>query len=113
MPGSKSTHGRQIFASMSAALLVVVVVLTAIVPTVAQSSGTWAATGSLNFPRIGHTATLLANGQVLVAGGEDSQGNHIAAAELYNPATGANAPNLLPGSANYPVTAPSILVDLT
>jgi N-acetylneuraminic acid mutarotase len=74
---------------MSAALLVAVVVLTAILPAVAQSSGTWAATGSLNFPRIGHTATLLANGQVLVAGGEDSQGNHIAAAELYNPATGA------------------------
>ena len=31
----------------------------------------------------------------------------------YNPATGANAPNLLPGPANYPVTAPSISVDLT
>jgi cytochrome c peroxidase len=31
----------------------------------------------------------------------------------YNPATGANAPNLLPGAANYPVTAPTILVDLT
>jgi hypothetical protein len=31
----------------------------------------------------------------------------------YNPATGANAPNLLPGPTAYPVTAPSILVDLT
>jgi hypothetical protein len=31
----------------------------------------------------------------------------------YNPATGANAPNLLPGPTNYPVTAPAILVDLT
>jgi hypothetical protein len=31
----------------------------------------------------------------------------------YNPTTGANAPNLLPGPANYPVTAPAILVDLT
>ena len=31
----------------------------------------------------------------------------------YNPVTGPNAPNLLPGPANYPVTAPSILVDLT
>jgi len=31
----------------------------------------------------------------------------------YNPATGANAPNLLPGSVNYPVTAPSVSVDLT
>ena len=33
-------------------------------------------------------ATLLANGQVLVVGGEDAQGNHIASAELNNPATG-------------------------
>ncbi|HTS62591.1 MAG TPA: di-heme oxidoredictase family protein [Candidatus Acidoferrales bacterium] len=31
----------------------------------------------------------------------------------YNPATGANAPNLLPGPAKYPVTAPPITVDLT
>jgi hypothetical protein len=40
------------------------------------------------FPRIGHTAKRLANGQILVAGGEDSQSHLIAAAELYNPATG-------------------------
>jgi cytochrome c553 len=31
----------------------------------------------------------------------------------YNPASGPNSPNLLPGVAKYPVTAPSILVDLT
>ncbi len=31
----------------------------------------------------------------------------------YNPTTGANAPNLLPGAANYPATAPTFLVDLT
>src|SRR5215469_15072522 len=53
-----------------------------------QASGTWTATGSLSLARIGHTATLLANGFVLVAGGEDTQGNLIASAELYNPATG-------------------------
>lgn len=62
--------------------------LTCAVHAPAQSSGTWAHTGTLNFPRIGHTATLLTNGQVLVAGGEDSQGHLIAAAELYNPSTG-------------------------
>ena len=58
------------------------------VPVFAQASGTWTATGTLNFPRVGHTATLLANGQVLVAGGEDSSGNLVASSELYNPATG-------------------------
>ena len=47
-------------------------------------SGTWSATGTLNFPRIAQTATLVANGQVLVAG-VDSSGNLIASAELYNP----------------------------
>ena len=54
----------------------------------AHASGTWTATGGLNFPRAGHTATLLADGQVLVAGGEDSSGNLVASAELYNPASG-------------------------
>ena len=42
----------------------------------------WTATGSLNIARKVHTATLLPNGQVLVAGG----GNN--SAELYDPATG-------------------------
>ena len=54
----------------------------------AQASGTWTTTGNLNTGRLGHTATLLANGQVLVAGGETSTGTILASAELYNPATG-------------------------
>jgi Galactose oxidase, central domain len=53
----------------------------------AQASGTWTTTGSLNIPRGGHTATLLASGQVLVVGGEDASG-FLTSAELYNPATG-------------------------
>ena len=31
----------------------------------------------------------------------------------YNPATGPNSPNLVPGPAKYPVSAPALLVDLT
>jgi hypothetical protein len=31
----------------------------------------------------------------------------------YNPTTGSNSPNLVPGPVNYPVSAPSLLVDLT
>ena len=53
----------------------------------ATAQGTnWANTGSLNTPRRFHTATLLPNGQVLVAGVVSS--NYLASAELFNPATG-------------------------
>ena len=40
----------------------------------AQSPGTFTATGSMNAPRAGHTATLLDNGKVLVAAGFSSGG---------------------------------------
>jgi hypothetical protein len=52
----------------------------------AFASGTFQKTGSMNVARIDHTATLLANGQVLVAGGDN---NVPSTAELYNPSTGA------------------------
>ncbi|MGA2871053.1 MAG: kelch repeat-containing protein, partial [Verrucomicrobiota bacterium] len=45
-------------------------------------------TGPLSTAREQHTATLLPNGQVLVAGGADSSGNPSSVAELYNPANG-------------------------
>jgi hypothetical protein len=53
------------------------------------SSGTWTLTGNMNLYRDSFTATLLTNGQVLVAGG-DVNGYPVATnvAELYNPSTG-------------------------
>jgi N-acetylneuraminic acid mutarotase len=53
-----------------------------------HASGSWATTGSLKTGRAYHTATLLDNGQVLVAGGRDSSGNSLASAELYTPGSG-------------------------
>ncbi len=50
------------------------------------------ATGSLNTARAFHTATLLANGTVLITGGQNSQGVTLASAEIYNPATGSFSP---------------------
>ncbi len=47
-----------------------------------------APTSNMNTPRSGHTATLLADGQVLVAGGMERNGVLFNTAELYNPSTG-------------------------
>jgi len=52
------------------------------------ATGTWTATGSMASPRYNHTATLLANGKVLVAAGSSSGGAYLTSAELYDPATG-------------------------
>jgi hypothetical protein len=55
-------------------------------------TGNFARTGDLNVRREGHTATLLANGKVLIAGGVDSGDEAIASAELYDPETGTFTP---------------------
>ena len=55
-----------------------------------SASGTWTETGSLANGRAYHTATLLGNGKVLVAGGFGSVGStnsDLASAELYDPAS--------------------------
>ena len=51
---------------------------------------TFSLTGSLHTARAFHTATLLGNGDVLIAGGQgpNTTSPTIASAELYNPATG-------------------------
>ncbi len=59
-------------------------------PSPSPSPGPWALTGSMHSIRAGHTATLLPNGQVLVAGGYTDfyAAAALASAELYTPATG-------------------------
>lgn len=54
------------------------------------SSGTFTLTGSLNTARSSQTATVLQNGNVLIAAGQNSgaNGGYVGSAELYNPTTG-------------------------
>jgi galactose oxidase-like protein len=59
----------------------------------AQSPGTFTQTGDMSVPRQFHTATLLSNGKVLIAGGLGNGPETIwASAELYDPASGSFTP---------------------
>ena len=49
------------------------------------ATGSWTATGSLLTSRATHTATLLPDGKVLVAGGFNAPGLTLETAELYDP----------------------------
>jgi N-acetylneuraminic acid mutarotase/sugar lactone lactonase YvrE len=68
------------------------------------ASGTWSNTGSLAAVRLAHTATLLANGKVLVAGGGSTNNGDLmkSSAELYDPATGVwTSAGIMPSGAHF------------
>ena len=52
------------------------------------AAGTFSATGSMTVPREGHTATILRDGRVLVAGGSDNGIHTLDSAEIYDPSSG-------------------------
>jgi N-acetylneuraminic acid mutarotase len=51
------------------------------------TTNSWTTVGPMSTPRNFQAGTLLANGSVLVAGGQDENGNTLASAEIYNPTT--------------------------
>jgi galactose oxidase-like protein len=56
------------------------------------NSGTFSRTGLMGTARNLHTATLLADGRVLIAGGNDAEAHSVATAEIYDPASGTFSP---------------------
>jgi hypothetical protein len=56
------------------------------------SSGTFQSVGGMSIGRSGHTATLLKNGKVLIAGGWTGHYDRLGSAEIYDPATSAFTP---------------------
>ena len=69
---------------LSAGLFTAALIASAAMPVRAASFNK---TGSMNFARENHAATLLANGQVLVTGGDNFTQGSLDSAELFNPAT--------------------------
>ncbi len=67
-------------------LMFMVALVGLVVPATALA-GVFSSAAPMNAARAGHTATLLPNGKVLVAGGADSQTHYLASAELYDPAS--------------------------
>jgi hypothetical protein len=68
-------------------------------------SGTFSLTGFMSVTRTNHTATLLQNGMVLIAGGYGPSGEALASAELYDPATGTFSPTGPMSAGRYGHTA--------
>ncbi|MGI8686220.1 MAG: kelch repeat-containing protein [Acidimicrobiales bacterium] len=86
--GSQSTGSRSIGMRSSAELF-------------DPDEGMWRPTGAMAVARYAHTATLLADGRVLVVGGIDGASpdnalTYLASAEVYDPATGNWSPAGLP-----------------
>ncbi len=99
-------HLARKLATWIASLFFVTVLVGIAVYANALTPGTFVPTGSMTVARFGHTATLLKNHKVLVAGGSDDGGvTSFASAELYDPSTGTFSATGSMAAARYDQTA--------
>ncbi len=72
------------------------------------ATGTFSPTGAMTDARAGHTATLLLDGRVLMAGGANNA-ETVVTAEIYDPATGTFSPTGAMADHHFPHTATLLL----
>ena len=89
-PNTLGTY-RVIATSVADATASASAVVTIELPT-STAAGNFTAVGDMTAARADHTATLLPNGKVLIAGGEGDGFQALASAELYDPSTSTFAP---------------------
>src|SRR5262245_28924552 len=86
------SNNKQFWSSLLFLLLPLLVLLSDARTASAQSRGTFISAGNMTTARVSHTATLLLNGKVLIAGGAEpvpgQRWNTLASAELFDPDTG-------------------------
>ncbi len=61
-------------------------------PATVQCAHIFRSNGALASPRFSHTATVLADGKVLIAGGTDEHFDNLASTEIYDPETETSSP---------------------
>lgn len=81
--------GKPLRQASALALLAVLAFLLAALRTTAVSTGNLVSVGTPVAARFSHTATLLANNKVLIAGGMERNGVWLDSAELYDPSMGS------------------------
>src|SRR5437899_3667806 len=94
MKPGKNSNRKSTYPNLKANLLMTLLVLGVPISTKlillnarAATSQQVLATDPLSVPRRDHTATLLPNGTVLIAGGLDANNGVVASAEVYDPST--------------------------
>jgi serine/threonine protein kinase len=86
VPGPRRHRSAGLALVLSAIGLCVAIALAAV--WISRPGSSFSSIGSMSSGRVGHTATLLASGKVLITGGYDSSST-FASAEMYDPGTGS------------------------